>query len=206
MPIKKTIITFICISLFLIISDVILAQKFGGGITLGFNASQIDGDDMAGYHKIGWNSGLNTSYNLNDPWQINVDFLFSQRGSQSQLIPDETESLRKITLNYIELPVYIAYQDWKIEDDFYKVQGFAGLSAGRLFSVKNALGDDDINGDNFLKNDLSYILGAKFMFSKHLGMTGRYTRSFIKMYKNPEDGSRSLLSYFLNFSLFYKIL
>lgn len=206
MPIKKTIITFFCISLFLFISDVILAQKFGGGITLGFNASQIDGDDMAGYHKIGWNSGLNTSYNLNDPWQINVDFLFSQRGSQSQLIPDETESLRKITLNYIELPVYIAYQDWKIEDDFYKVQGFAGLSAGRLFSVKNALGDDDINGDNFLKNDLSYILGAKFMFSKHLGMTGRYTRSFIKMYKNPEDGSRSLLSYFLNFSLFYKIL
>ncbi|MBK7096722.1 MAG: PorT family protein [Saprospiraceae bacterium] len=206
MPIKKTIITFICISLFLIISDVILAQKFGGGITLGFNASQIDGDDMAGYHKIGWNSGLNTSYNLNDPWQINVDFLFSQRGSQSQLIPDDTESLRKITLNYIELPVYIAYQDWKIEDDFYKVQGFAGLSAGRLFSVKNALGDDDINGDNFLKNDLSYVLGAKFMFSKHLGMTGRYTRSFIKMYKNPEDGSRSLLSYFLNFSLFYKIL
>jgi hypothetical protein len=196
MPIKKTIITFICISLFLFISDVIMAQKFGGGITLGFNASQIDGDDMAGYHKIGWNSGLNTSYNLNDPWQINVDFLFSQRGSQSQLIPDDTESLRKITLNYVELPVYIAYQDWKIEDDFYKVQGFAGLSAGRLFSVKNALGDDDINGDNFLKNDFSYILGAKFMFSKHLGMTGRYTRSFLKMYKNPEDGSRSLLSYF----------
>jgi hypothetical protein len=206
MPIKKTIITFICISLFLFISDIIMAQKFGGGITLGFNASQIDGDDLAGYNKIGWNSGLNTSYNLNDPWQINVDFLFSQRGSQSQLIPDDTESLRKITLNFVELPVYIAYQDWKIEDGFYKVQGFAGLSAGRLFSIKNALGDDDINSDNFLKNDLSYILGAKFMFTKHLGITGRYTRSFLRMYKNPEDGSKSLLSYFLNFSLFYKIL
>lgn len=206
MSIKKNIIFFLYISFILFAPENISAQKFGGGITLGFNASQIDGDDLAGYHKIGWNSGLNTSYNLSEPWQLNVDFLFSQRGSQSQLIPDDGETLRKITLNYVELPVYIAYQDWLTEDDFYKVQGFAGLSAGRLFSVKNALGDDDINSDNFLKNDLSYILGAKFMFTEHLGMTGRYTRSFIKMYKNPEDGSKSLLGYFLNFSLFYKIL
>ena len=182
------------------------AQKFGGGFTIGFNASQIDGDQLAGYHKIGWNAGLNTSYNLNDPWQLNVDFLFSQRGSRSQLFPDASEAVRKITLNYIELPLYLAYQDWKIDDDFFKIQGFAGISLGRLFSVKNALGDNDINSDNFQKNDLSYLLGVKFMFTKHMGMSGRYTRSFVKMYKNPDDGSKSLLSYFLNFAFFYKIL
>ena len=206
MRIKYKLEIFLFLLISLISTHYIYAQKFGGGLTVGFNASQIDGDDMAGYHKLGWHGGLNTSYNLNDPWQLNIDFLFSQRGSQSQLIPDDGVELRKITLNYIELPVYISYQDWKIEGKYYKVQGFAGLSAGRLFSVKNALGAKDINSDNFISNDLSYLLGAKLMFTKHFGMTGRYTRSIFKMYKNPDDGSKSLLGYFLTFSLFYKIL
>lgn len=203
---KFKLIFFLILVLNVVCFIDLYSQKFGGGITVGFNASQIDGDKLAGYHKIGWNAGLNTSYNLNDPWQLNVDFLFSQRGSKSQLIPDDDEQIQKITLNFVELPVYISYQDWNIEDRYYKIQGFAGLSAGRLFSVKNALGDDDINSDNFLKNDISYLIGAKFMFSKNIGITGRYTRSVFRMYRNPDDGSKSLIGYFLNFSLFYKIL
>lgn len=201
-------ISLFCIFVFTLISiNSLSAQKFGGGLVLGFNAAQIDGDKLAGYHKLGFNAGLNTSYKLNDPWQLNIDFLFSQRGSQSKLIADKYEPLRKITLNYLELPIYIAYKDWWIEDeDYYKIQGYAGLSLGRLFSVKNSLGDTDFDQDNFLKNDISYLLGVKFFFNKHWGINGRYTRSVLRMYKYPDDGSKSLLGYFLNFGLVYRIL
>jgi hypothetical protein len=198
-------LTFLILLLISVIQFV-QAQKFGGGLILGFNASQIDGDELAGYHKIGWDAGLNTSYNLNDPWQINLDLLLSQRGSRTSFFLTDNTDIRKITLNYLEMPLYLSYKDWEIEDDFYKVQGFAGLSYGQLFSVKNLLGEDDINSDNFLKNDLSYIIGAKLMFSRYLGISGRYTRSFLKLYKNPDDGTKSLNSYFLNFSIYFKIL
>lgn len=191
---------------FIFVNNNAHAQKFGGGLILGFNASQIDGDELAGYHKIGWDAGLNTSYNLNDPWQINLDLLYSQRGSRTSFFLTDNTDIRKITLNYLEVPLYVSYKDWEIDENFYKVQGFAGLSYGKLFSVKNLLGEDDINSDNFLKNDLSYLIGAKLMFTRHIGISGRYTRSFVKLYKDPDDGAKSLNSYFLNFSIFFKIL
>jgi len=200
-------IYFFLISLILIFSDKTNAQKFGGSINIGFNASQIDGDRLAGYDKVGFNVGIGSSYNLTSPWQLNIDFLFSQRGSQSKLIADKYEPIRKITLNYLELPVYLSYQDWYIDDeDYFKIQGFAGLSYGRLFSVKNRLNDPDYDELNFIKTDISYLLGAKYYFTKHWGINGRYTRSLFRMYKNPDDGSKSLLGYFLNFGIIYKIL
>ncbi len=178
-----------------------IAQKFSGELILGFNAAQIDGDQLAGYNKLGFDTGLGISYDLENNWLVNFNFLFSQRGSHTKI----GQPVRSITLNYIELPVYVSYQDWYIEDDeYYKVQGFAGISFGRLFGTKNSLGDPDIEEGNFLKNDISFLLGAKYFFSKHWGLTGRYTRSINRMYKHPDDGTKSLLSYFLNFGLIYK--
>ncbi len=154
----------------------LFSQKFGGNLIVGFNASQIDGDKLAGYNKVGFCAGIGTNYEFKEPWQINIDFLFSQRGSQSKLLPDEYEPIRKLTLNYIELPFYVSYKDWKIKDEgYYKAEGFAGLSFGRLINAKNSLGETDINQDNFLKNDLSYLIGAKFNFNKKWGMSIRYT-------------------------------
>ncbi len=198
---------FVLLFVITIFSQSLFSQKFGGNLILGFNASQIDGDQLAGYSKIGFCAGIGTNYELKEPWQINVDFLFSQRGSQSKLFPDEYEPIRKLTLNYIELPVYVSYKDWKIKDEgYYKAEGFAGMSFGRMISTKNSLGEKDINEDHFLKNDLSYLIGAKFNFNKNWGVSFRYTRGFTKLYKSPIDGRKSLISYFLNFSVIYKIL
>jgi hypothetical protein len=183
------------------------AQKFQGGAFLGFNASQIDGDQLAGYNKIGLNTGLNISYDLNEPWQLNIDFGYSQKGSRTGLSVQDGDLIRKITLNYIELPIYVSYQDWWIEDvDYFKIQAYTGISIGRLISVKNQLGDSDYDQENFLKNDLGLLVGAKFFFNNNWGINGRYTRSIVRMYKNPSDNSKSLLGYFLNFGLVYKIL
>ncbi len=187
--------------------NIIPAQKFGGTMILGFNASQIDGDRLAGYDKLGINAGIGLNYNLKEPWQLNIDFLFSQRGSRSSFIKNKYEPIRKITLNYLELPVYISYRDWFLnKEQYYKIQGYAGLSAGRLFSVKNSLNDSDFDEKNFIKNDLSYLIGAKFYFNKHIAISSRYTRSLFRMYRHPDDGSKSLLGYFLNFGFIYKLL
>jgi len=182
-----------------------IAQKFGGSIIFGFNASQIDGDQLAGYDKIGLNAGMGVTYHLKKNMLLNIEFLYSQRGSQSHLIPDKYIPLRKLTLNYLELPVYVSFLDWWIEDEnYYKVQGFAGLSYGRLYSVKNGLGDPAFDGDNFVKNDISFLMGVKYMFNSHWGVLGRYTRSINRLYRFPGEDRLALLGYFLNFGLYYK--
>ena len=42
------------------------ARRFGGGLVLGFNASQIEGDRASGYRKVGFNVGLRGKIRLND--------------------------------------------------------------------------------------------------------------------------------------------
>jgi hypothetical protein len=182
------------------------AQKFGGGLIFGLNAAQIDGDDFYGFHKFGVNGGLNTSYDLSERWQINIEFLFSQRGAQSRLFRRKGETLKTLTLNYLELPVYLSVLDWKVDEGYHKIQGYAGLSYGRLFSVNDEMNIKGGNSEDFAKNDIALILGGKLMFTKNLGTSFRYTRSMIKLLESDELRTGKLISYFLNLSFFYKIL
>lgn len=182
------------------------AQKFGGGFILGINSAQIDGDDFYGYHKFGFNAGLNTSYDLTEPWQLNIEFLFNQRGSQSSFFRRKGETLKTLTLNYLELPVYLSIMDWKVDEGYHKIQGFAGLSYGRLFSVIDEMNIKGGNSESFSKNDIALILGGKLMFTKNLGTSFRYSRSIVRLLENDELRTGKLISYFLNLSFFYKIL
>ena len=38
---------------FLLFSEELFSQRFGGGIKAGGNFSQIDGDDVAGFNRLG---------------------------------------------------------------------------------------------------------------------------------------------------------
>ena len=193
--------------------NILSAQsRFGGGVVMGFNAAQMDGDRAAGYHKVGLNGGLRGIIRLNETgeWLLTTELLYSQRGARS--VENDFTPIWKATFNYIEVPVMISLLDWAKNteggDVFYKMHFTAGLTYGRLFSTK-------INGnfpfpreavDLFNKNDIGYTLGMSYFATKHWGFTGRYTRSFNKIF-NPRDyktdpvlgGLNALQGYYLTF-------
>ncbi len=169
---------------FLILSFMqdIYAQKFKASIILGANASQIDGDSLYGFKKLGLSTGGRLSYTNNKTFDVALEMLYSQRGSSVKFFSKEANE--KIPLNFLEIPVVISLRDWYIEkDNYYKVRAEGGLSYGYLFNAKSARYDVT----NLGKSDLSWLLGIGINLNKKIGIAARYTSSFIDIYKDTPD-------------------
>jgi len=169
--------------------------RFRGGIIAGVSASQIDGDNSAGYNKPGLVTGLRVLARLGPRADASIEMLYAQRGSQSEIIRDNYNPNNfSLTLNYIEVPIQWHYNDWLVEGDdasgdFYRISFNAGLSYARYFSYKfkgEPNGIERVANGFLKKNDISLLLGANFFFTKHFGLTLRWVRGIGAMY-NPND-------------------
>lgn len=192
------ILVMICLS-----ATRIEAQKgFEGAGVIGLTTSQIDGDSLLGFNMLGLSAGIKVRFEMTRKLSGNVELLYSQRGSSSNLISrDDDQTITK--LHYFELPVYLSFNDWYIESEgYYKMSGQLGLSYASLVStsLQNTFYDDS----GFSKGDLSYLIGATYHASKALGVTVRYTRAATKLYTDdalPPPGY--LLSYFWTIRMEY---
>ena len=182
----------------LLITNHLQAQsRFGGGIVAGFNASQMDGDQAAGFSKVGANIGLQATVQLNETgkWLLTTNMLYSQRGARST--QNDAGPIRSASLNYLEVPVTISYRDWKVTDkngaDFYKVYFTAGLSYGRLFSYK--ISENFTHPKSvwvfFEINDIAFTGGLYYYINRNWGFNWRYTRSANFLF-NPKQHTENI--------------
>lgn len=167
------------------------AQRFKAAAVLGANASQIDGDSLYGFQKIGLTVGGRLSYTNEKVWDVAIEMLYSQRGSVDGLFKKESD--KQIKLNYFEIPVLFSLRDWYIESDkYYKVRAEGGLSYGYLFQT-DAIG---YNLEDLKTHDLSWVIGAGINFSKMFGMSLRYTSSMLDLNHKLPEGNK-FKSYFI---------
>ncbi len=159
--------------------------RFSGGLLLGLNASQIDGDASAGYNKWTPTLGIRGIINFPSRWLITTDILYSQRGATS--LSFETIKEQEVTTNYLEVPVMLHYQDWQKTDkngrNYYKVSLGAGVCYGRLFSAaSNEAFNHAAVVDKFNKDDLALTAGMQFFFTPHWGLNCRFTTSLNNLF------------------------
>ena len=158
------------------------AQKFKASLILGTNISQIDGDSLYGFKKLGLTTGGRLSYTNNKTFDLALEMLYSQRGSSVKLFSKQANE--KIPLNFLEIPVVVSLRDWYIEKGgYYKVRAEGGLSYGYLFNASSSKYDVT----KFGKSDLSWLLGVGINLNKKIGIAARYTSSFIDIYKDTPD-------------------
>lgn len=195
----------IVVAIILLSTHVGQAQKFSASVLLGSNFAQIDGDDLAGFNKLGFTAGLLTEYPLTKSRTLSIELLYNQTGSKSALTFGKAPGVEFIALSYIDIPILFRINDWEIEETYYKVFAEGGLSFGRLFNTEVANSFFTGLDNDFTKNRIAFALGAGFRFNNRLGITGRYTRSINSLYKNERLLARSLFGYFLTFRLEYKL-
>lgn len=196
----------------ILFSNILLAQQFSASLTAGLNASQIDGDDLAGFDKVGLSAGAKAIILFNSPISVNVEFLYNERGSRPDIFNPEYDPDIEITLKYAEMPVYVSYGDWwQEEGQYYKVGVYGGLSYGRLINARtfdyyhSVDQSYDLLLPYFNNNDISWLLGLTYRMSPHWGISARYTRGITPLL-SPEKHNltnKRLLSYFLSFRAEY---
>jgi len=167
-------------------------QRFKAMAIVGANASQIDGDNLYGFNKLGLSAGGRLSYANDKSIDYALEMLYSQRGSSVKFFNNADGD--KISLNYIEIPLIVSIRDWYIEKDgYYKVRAEGGISYGYLFGAAAS----GFNEEYFRKHDVSWLMAAGINFNKTWGMSLRYTASFYNMYKDPAADRSTLKGYFL---------
>ena len=110
----------------------VVAQSFLGGARGGIVTSQVDGDGLYGFDKIGLQAGFMTGKALkNERWEVWMELMYIQKGARQ---PNSDTSVGyKSKLNYIEIPLHLVYN--------YKMLAF---EAGPSFSfLVNGQEEDD---------------------------------------------------------------
>jgi len=151
--------------------DEIPIGTFKLGLIAGLNAAQINGDDIAGYNKLGLEAGAEVSYRIKESWMPSVSILFSQKGSRSE--PRLDGFLTHYKLNYVSVPVMMHYMDGGV-----RISG--GLSYNRLISTYFLQRDFDETAERepyYRNTDINVILGFGYFTGNNWGFDLRWSNS-----------------------------
>ncbi len=175
-------------------------QTFSAAIVGGLNASQVNGDLIAGFDKIGLHLGLKVMADLKEKIEGSIELLWSQRGSRSKVRVADPFAIK---LNYVEIPLMIGLKDW-LKEDYYKVRLEGGLSVARLIDANVETVGGDLDVDTFSETDFSALIGFTFYSNSSLGFSFRYTHSLNPL-SSGDQGSAfgRLKGFFLTFRASY---
>lgn len=160
----------------------LFGQTFKAGLTGGVTLSQIDGDQLGGFNKLGLQGGIRAAALFSERWQLGIELLYSQQGSRRINTDNPASIYEKIHLNMVEAPVLIHFSDWK-----FRVG--AGLSYARIINYKIIdYSGADISEFQLLEPDVfSLVLGVTFNFNEHVGMDVRWSRYLNNIQADKED-------------------
>ena len=159
------------------------AQRFLGALAFGGNLTQVDGDEVYGYKKIGLNAGVSSLLPIHEKWFISLEVAFSQKGAY-QKYPREYDPSKQLPfynlrLDYLEIPMMIHF-----EDKHFVMIG-TGFSLNRLVGVKEIewgiLTSTGPRNGIYTINDINWMVDIRFRIYKSLRLNFRYTYSVSKI-------------------------
>jgi len=178
-----------CVLIFLLTTTVSYGQNFEAYIIGGVSFSQIDGDKLAGYNKVGLVAGGMTSFELKGGWSFQQEIVYYQRGSKATVEQLSLDNFSIKRLDYIDI---IAQAKYALNDKWGLL---AGLGYGAFVNVKS----DVTENKSLYKSDLFGTIGVEYQLTDNLFtvLKGQYSMLSIFEIQNAYNNS-------LNVSLRYK--
>ncbi|HTN16174.1 MAG TPA: porin family protein [Chitinophagaceae bacterium] len=160
-------------------------KRFYGGVVLGINAAQIDGDTYAGYHKAGLNTGLAAYIKMSNKVVASVELLYSQKGARNVQVYNSpavgsVPIMYNAKLNYAEIPVMIHYAAAE------RLHLGIGASYSRLISDKELM-DSYTSGitntleNTYRKQDYNYLVAVSYQLYNNFFARARYQYSIVSI-------------------------
>jgi len=197
----------ILLSLFLVFSEHSFSQRILGALSAGVNLSQVDGDEVYGYKKVGFNGGPSViiPFGKNKKWSVTMELLFSQLGSRQRSVYSSIDTTRdstrfydgyRLSLNYVQIPVLVHFTDKRI------IAGGIGFLYGQLVGATEYEDYNDNRGfvrttTNFqgpyTKSDFQVLADVRVRIFKGFWFNARYSYSILPIRKrefvNPFYGN-----------------
>ncbi|MCK5536472.1 MAG: PorT family protein [Bacteroidales bacterium] len=153
----------------------VFSQLFEGGLQIGLNATQIDGDELGGYNHPALLAGGFVEVSPKQGFHVELGLKYGGKGATQSLnrVPSGY-SRTKVSLHYIEIPV-IASQQFLRK---YDVQ--IGLLGNYLFATKVIDGNGNIVDPalyDYSTFDVMGVVGLEVPYRKKLKLGLHFSNS-----------------------------
>jgi hypothetical protein len=202
---KKQVILIISL-IVLVLPFVVKAQDFRAGLQFGITPSQVDGDGISGYNKIGLRAGAFVERDINDKVFFFTDLSFTMKGSRVASSKNVNFDQVELTTNYIDWGLYAGYRFSE------KIDFKAGLIPSVLIYDKEttAGGIENLGENPFRAVNLLISGGVNYSFSKHFSVDATYNYSIIsirpgeyEIFNYDVKISNAQYHHYINLSLMY---
>ena len=155
---------------FLILSHICMSQEFNAGAVIGLNTSQVSGDGLGGFNKVGLSIGgfINRKFNS---LQAQMELKYVQKGSRELINEDTYNDGYKFQLNYIEVPLLIKKRIQK------NTMGEIGFSFGQLLNWHESYNGIDENRIDVKKIEYSILIGLEYKITEKIYANTRISNS-----------------------------
>ncbi len=192
---------YLLLLLFMLIGLSGSTQNIKAGLIFGFNATQVDGDGVAGYHKLGWNFGTTAFIPLEERFSISIELLYAQKGSRSVVDRYNPGNYYLLRLSYADVPILFNFHDKG------KVIFGGGISIGTLVGFKEEIdGVENVFEDTpYFTRDYNIIANGTFLATQRFGVNIRFAYSIVPIGTGvpyPGGGSTPPNSQFSNIVTF----
>ena len=157
------------------------AFQFNGGLIGGATASQIHGDGIGGFNKVGFNLGVTVEIGRKGSENIQIGIVYNQKGSKKPPNPPEDYETWRYRFTYIDIPITMSFS-----------YGIFDLLVGLQPSVLLAAEEDfygvawDPTGLPIKEYDLGAVLGIRTVYGNHSHLFARVTQSILAIVPRPE--------------------
>lgn len=153
------------------------AQVIRGAVLGGMTLTQVDGDEVYGFHKVGGTLGAAAIVPFSEKWSLSLETSFVQKGSYQK--PQFLDSLTyeyRLSLDYLEVPVMVHFTDKQT------VTAGAGFSWARLVDVKEEehgarVASTTLFGGPYERSDISILADIRFRVYQRWHFNTRYAYS-----------------------------
>jgi len=168
--------------LVLLVSFEVDAQRILGGLSVGMNLTQVDGDEYYGFHKVGLNVGpmVILPFGKNKRWSVSMELLYSQKGSHHTGNTDSTTYNFK--LDYLEIPVLVHFTDKKV------ISGGVGFCYGQLINQKETFNNQPLDTSYYVQpitglsnSDISVVADLQIRLWNRLWADLRYQYTMVRL-------------------------
>ena len=154
-------------------------QRILGGISAGITLTQVDGDEIYGFSKVGFTGGpsIMIPFGKNKKWSIGFELLYTQKGSYQKGLEGDsvTTSDRnyKVRLDYLEIPVMGRFTDKKV------ISAGLGVYYGQLVYSKEWESNSKVTHKPFSNFDFGGVAEFQVRIWNRLWAGVRYQYSFL---------------------------
>ena len=165
----------------ILLPSFVIGQNIKGALVGGINATQVDGDEVYGYHKIGFNAGAIAIVPFTKNFSVSIETSYSQKGSnQKARFADSIHNGEyKLILDYVEVPVLFHYSD----KDLIKVG--TGFSWGKLVNFKEWENSGRVNWSTpngpYKRSDVDVLIDLQIKLFTGFHLDIRYMYSVGKL-------------------------